>query len=39
MKRYPYLVVYRASDERIEIIAVAHGRRRPAFLEASFEEW
>ncbi len=31
LKRFPYLVVYRVIDERIEIIAVAHGRRRPGF--------
>lgn len=31
LKRFPYLVVYRVVDLRIEIIAVAHGRRRPGF--------
>lgn len=31
LKRFPYLLVYRVVDERIEIIAVAHGRRRPGF--------
>lgn len=31
MKRYPFVVVYRVGEERIEIVAVAHGRRRPGY--------
>lgn len=31
MKRYPFVVVYRIGSDRIEIIAVAHGRRRPGY--------
>lgn len=31
LKRFPFVVVYRVTDERIEIIAVAHGRRMPGF--------
>jgi toxin ParE1/3/4 len=31
MKRFPYIVVYRVTEHRIEIIAIAHGRRRPGF--------
>jgi toxin ParE1/3/4 len=31
MKRYPFVIVYRVSKERIEIVAVAHGRRRPGY--------
>ncbi len=31
MKRFPYVVVDRLAEDRIEIIAVAHGRRRPGF--------
>ena len=31
MKRFPYIVVYRLTEDRIEIIAVIHGRRRPGF--------
>jgi plasmid stabilization system protein ParE len=30
-KRFPYLVVFREINERIQIIAVAHGRRRPGY--------
>ncbi|MEZ5943878.1 MAG: type II toxin-antitoxin system RelE/ParE family toxin [Planctomycetaceae bacterium] len=30
MKRFPYVVVYRVSPHRIEIVAVAHGKRKPA---------
>ncbi len=29
MKRFPYVVVYRIAADRIEILAVAHGRRKP----------
>lgn len=31
MHRYPYVIVYRLTDERIEIIAVAHGHQRPGY--------
>lgn len=31
MKRYPFAVVYRVTSERIEIVAVAHGKRRPGY--------
>jgi plasmid stabilization system protein ParE len=29
--RFPFFVVFRETDTRIEIIAVAHGRRRPGY--------
>src|SRR5687767_5655826 len=29
--RFPFLVVYREVGNRIEVIAVAHGRRRPGY--------
>lgn len=31
MKRFPFVIVYRAKPTHIEIIAVAHGRRRPGY--------
>jgi plasmid stabilization system protein ParE len=31
MARFPYQVVFWESDEGIEIVAVAHGRRRPGY--------
>ena len=31
LKRFPYVVVYRVSADRIEIVAVAHGRRKTAY--------
>jgi plasmid stabilization system protein ParE len=31
LNRYPYAVIYREFDDRIAIIAVAHGKRRPAY--------
>ena len=31
MKRFPFAIVYRLVADRIEIVAVAHGRRKPAY--------
>ena len=31
MKRFPFVIVYRPKPSHIEIIAVAHGRRRPGY--------
>ncbi|MCI0334679.1 MAG: type II toxin-antitoxin system RelE/ParE family toxin [Planctomycetes bacterium] len=31
LKRYPYVVVYRVAAFRIEVVAVAHGRRKPGY--------
>jgi toxin ParE1/3/4 len=31
LQRFPYLVVFRETAAGIEIIAVAHGRRRPGY--------
>ena len=31
MKGFPYFVVYRRTDVRIEIVAVAHERQRPGY--------
>jgi toxin ParE1/3/4 len=31
LKRFPFLVVFRERNSRIEVIAVAHGRRRPGY--------
>lgn len=31
LKRYPFVVVYRVGANRIEIVAVAHGRRTPGY--------
>jgi len=30
-RRYPFFVVYRVQGEIIQVIAVAHGRRRPGY--------
>jgi plasmid stabilization system protein ParE len=35
MRRFPYLVVYhRPNEELIEVVAVAHGRRRERYWKA-----
>ena len=34
MRRFPFGVVYRVATDRIEIVAVAHGRRRPGYWKA-----
>jgi plasmid stabilization system protein ParE len=31
LRRFPYLVVFRETAAGLEIIAVAHGRRRPGY--------
>ena len=31
LRHFPYLVVFRETASRIEIIAVAHGRRKPGY--------
>jgi len=31
LRRYPFLVVYRCIGKVIEIVAVAHGRRKPGY--------
>jgi plasmid stabilization system protein ParE len=31
LRRFPFLVVYRVSAGAVEIVAVAHGRRRPGY--------
>jgi plasmid stabilization system protein ParE len=31
MKRFPFVIVYRVATDRIEIVAVAHGRRKPGY--------
>ena len=31
LRRFPYLVIYRVIKRQIQIVAVAHGRRRPSY--------
>jgi plasmid stabilization system protein ParE len=31
LKRFPYLVVYRTGADKIQVIAVAHGKRKPGY--------
>jgi plasmid stabilization system protein ParE len=31
LQRFPYLVIYRDKPQSIEVLAVAHGRRRPGY--------
>lgn len=31
LQRFPYLVVFRETPTGVEVIAVAHGRRRPGY--------
>lgn len=31
LRRFPFVIVYRVTEERIEIIAVAHGHRKPGY--------
>ena len=31
LQRFPYLIIFRETARGVEVIAVAHGRRRPGF--------
>ena len=31
MKRFPFAIIYRITADRIEVVAVAHGRRIPGY--------
>ena len=31
IQRYPFLIIYREAAQGIEVVAVAHGRRRPGY--------
>jgi plasmid stabilization system protein ParE len=31
LKRFPYLVIYRVTSDTIQVLAVAHASRRPAY--------
>jgi toxin ParE1/3/4 len=31
LNRFPYVVVYRHSAHRIDVVAIAHGRRKPGY--------
>lgn len=34
LRRFPFAVVYRLTSDEIQVIAVAHGRRRPGYWRA-----
>ena len=34
LRRFPYLIVYRAASTTIQVFAVAHSRRRPGYWKA-----
>ena len=31
LRRFPFFVVFREAEERVQVLAVAHGRRRPGY--------
>ena len=31
LRRYPFAVIYRGAESPVQIIAIAHGRRRPGY--------
>lgn len=37
MKRFPFVVVYRVTTNRIEVVAVAHGSRKPGYWKVRLE--
>lgn len=34
LRRFPFFVVYRLRGDNVQIVAVAHGRRRPGYWRA-----
>jgi plasmid stabilization system protein ParE len=32
--RFPFQLIYRVMDDRIQVVAVAHGRRRPGYWKS-----
>ena len=34
LRRFPYGVIYRVTDVATQVVAVAHGRRRPGYWKA-----
>lgn len=38
LPRFPFSVIYRIKDERIEVVAVAHNRRKPGYWNGSLVE-
>jgi len=34
LRRYPYAIVYRELPESIQIVAIAHGKRRPGYWKS-----
>jgi plasmid stabilization system protein ParE len=32
--RFPFQIIYRIKNDRIEVVAVAHGRRRPGYWKS-----
>jgi toxin ParE1/3/4 len=31
LRRFPYLIVYREKESVVQVLAIAHGRRRPGY--------
>jgi toxin ParE1/3/4 len=31
LRRFPYIVAYRIAEHRVEVLAVAHGHRKPGY--------
>jgi len=34
MRRFPFVVVYRVVGSTVEVVAVAHGRRKPGYWKS-----
>jgi len=34
LRRFPFTVVYRAAENEIQVVAVAHAKRKPGYWEA-----
>jgi plasmid stabilization system protein ParE len=36
LRRFPFAIIYRDLPDRIQVLAVAHGRRRPGYWKKRF---
>lgn len=38
LRRFPYAVIYRADGDVLQVVAVAHSRRRPSYWHSRVQE-
>jgi plasmid stabilization system protein ParE len=38
LNRFPYMAIYLVADDRVDVLAVLHARRNPAWIEAQVSD-